>query len=136
VISLSSPEQTQAVGEALGRALREAGARGAVLALTGPLGAGKTCLVQGIARGFGAAGYVRSPTFTLIHEYRGPTPLYHVDLYRIDAADLDGLGLEEIVDGPGLTVIEWADPRARIFRRITCAWSSSSGRGRGIECCA
>lgn len=93
----------------MGRALLEAGAAGAVLALLGPLGAGKTCLVQGIARGLRVSGYVRSPTFTLIHEYRGSLPLYHVDLYRIDPSDLEGLGLEEIVDGPGVTVIEWAE---------------------------
>lgn len=93
----------------MGRALLEAGAAGAVLALLGPLGTGKTCLVQGIARGLGVSGYVRSPTFTLIHEYRGSLPLYHVDLYRIDASDLEGLGLDELVDGPGVTVIEWAE---------------------------
>ncbi len=104
-----SPAQTGAIGEALGRILRDTGAAGTVIALLGPLGAGKTCLVQGLARGLGVSGYVRSPTFTLIHEYPGPVPLYHVDLYRIEPSDLDGLGLDEIVDGPGLTVIEWAE---------------------------
>jgi tRNA threonylcarbamoyladenosine biosynthesis protein TsaE len=93
----------------MGRALLGAQAAGAVLALLGPLGTGKTCLVQGIARGLDVSGYVRSPTFTLIHEYRGALPLYHVDLYRVDSSDLGGLGLEEILDGPGVTVIEWAE---------------------------
>jgi tRNA threonylcarbamoyladenosine biosynthesis protein TsaE len=80
-----------------------------VVGLTGPLGAGKTCFVQGLARGLGVTGYVRSPTFILIHEYPGPVPLYHVDLYRVDPTDLDGLGLEEILEGRGVTAIEWAD---------------------------
>ena len=83
-----------------------------MVGLTGPLGAGKTCFVQGLARGLGVTGYVRSPTFILIHEYPGPVPLYHVDLYRVDPTDLDGLGLEEILDGPGVTAVEWADRAA------------------------
>ena len=82
------------------------------MGLVGPLGAGKTCFVQGLARGLGVTGYVRSPTFILIHEYAGPVPLYHVDLYRVDPADLDGLGLEEILEGGGVTAIEWADRAA------------------------
>src|SRR5579885_1229509 len=104
-----SPGETELVGEALGRALRAREARGCVVALAGPLGAGKTCFVQGLARGLGAAGYVRSPTFTLIHEHRGPVPLYHVDLYRLAPAELDTLGLEEVLEGPGVVAVEWAD---------------------------
>jgi len=105
----SSPEQTRAAGAALGAVLRRIGAAGAVVALSGPLGAGKTCFVRGLAAGLGVLGPVRSPTFVLVHEYRGPTPLYHVDLYRLSAEDLDALGLEEILDGPGVTAIEWAE---------------------------
>jgi len=52
---------------------------------------------------------VRSPTFVLIHEHRGPVPLYHVDLFRLEAADLESLGLEEIIDSPGVTAIEWGE---------------------------
>jgi len=107
-----SSDETRALGEALGRLLRKHDARGAVVALTGPLGAGKTCFVQGLARGLGAGGYVRSPTFVLVHHYPGPLPLYHVDLYRIGPSDLDGLGLEEIMEGDGVTAIEWAGPPA------------------------
>ncbi len=103
------PDDTRGIGEALGRALLRAGPTGAVVALWGALGAGKTCFVQGLARGLGVAGYVRSPTFVLIHEYRGPTPLTHVDLYRLTSADLGGLGLEEILEGPGVVAIEWPD---------------------------
>ena len=81
----------------------------ATLGLAGPPGSGKTCFVQGLARGLGVRGVVRSPTFTLIHEHRGPVPLSHVDLYRLEASDLEGLGLEEILDGAGVVAIEWAD---------------------------
>ena len=102
-----SPDETRALGEALGRLLRKHDARSAVVALTGPLGAGKTCFVQGLARGLGAGGYVRSPTFVLVHHYPGPLPLYHVDLYRIGPADVDALGLDEIMEGDGVTAIEW-----------------------------
>lgn len=87
--------------------LRDCDARGAVVALTGPLGSGKTCFVQGLARGLGAGGYVRSPTFMLVHEYPGPLPLHHVDLYRIGPAEVDALGLEEILEGDGVTAVEW-----------------------------
>ncbi len=122
VLHSRSPEATRAIGEALGRALLRAGSGlsplaggGAMVGLSGPLGTGKTCFVQGLAHGLGVSGYVRSPTFTLIHEYRGPVPLCHVDLYRLTAADLDALGLEEILDGPGVTVIEWPDPAQAVL---------------------
>ncbi|TAL11666.1 MAG: tRNA (adenosine(37)-N6)-threonylcarbamoyltransferase complex ATPase subunit type 1 TsaE [Nitrospirae bacterium] len=103
----TSAEATRAIGQLLG----EACAGGETIALIGPLGAGKTCLVRGLAAGLGApAEAVTSPTFVLIHEYAGRVPLYHVDLYRLDARDaVNGLGLEEYVDSAGVTVIEWAD---------------------------
>jgi len=111
-IRTSTVEETQRVGEALGVGLRRAvaGERApAAVALVGPLGAGKTSLVQGIARGLEVSGSVRSPTFTLIHEHPGPVPLFHVDLYRLDASDVENLGLDEITDIPGVTAIEWAE---------------------------
>ena len=115
-ICTRTAEETRGVGEALGAALRRGGGgTPAVVALGGPLGAGKTCLVQGLARGLGVSGVVRSPTFTLIHEHRGPVPLFHIDLYRITAPELDGLGLEEIIDAPGVTVIEWAERAAGVL---------------------
>jgi len=109
VIRSGSPEQTRALGTRLGEALLREGAAGVVVAISGPLGAGKTCFVQGLARGLGVGGAVRSPTFVLIHEYAGRVPLYHVDLYRLVPPDLDALGLDEILDGPGVTAIEWAE---------------------------
>jgi tRNA threonylcarbamoyladenosine biosynthesis protein TsaE len=110
-----SADETRALGEMLGRVLLGACARGQVAALNGPLGAGKTCLVHGLARGLGAGGYVRSPTFVLVHRYPGPLPLYHVDLYRIGPADLETLGLEEIMEGDGITAIEWAPTAAALL---------------------
>ena len=85
---------------------------GEVIALIGDLGAGKTSFVQGLARGLGVdeRAYVRSPTFTLVNEYAGRIPLYHIDLYRLDRrAEAHDLGLEEYFDGDGVTVVEWAD---------------------------
>lgn len=103
----TSAETTRAIGQLLG----ESCAGGDTIALVGPLGAGKTCLVRGLAVGLGApAEAVTSPTFVLIHEYAGRMPLYHVDLYRLDERNaVNGLGLEEYTDSAGVTVIEWAD---------------------------
>jgi tRNA threonylcarbamoyladenosine biosynthesis protein TsaE len=101
-----SPEETQAIGERLGARLTA----GAVVACTGELGAGKTCFLQGLARGLGATGDVTSPTFVLINQYRGRLPVYHLDAYRTGSlTELVDLGLEEMLHGDGVTVIEWAD---------------------------
>ena len=81
-----------------------------VLALHGDLGSGKTCFVQGLGEALGIDQPVTSPTFTLVHEYRGPRTLYHIDLYRIRSADEAlALGLEDYLDPDGITVIEWAE---------------------------
>jgi tRNA threonylcarbamoyladenosine biosynthesis protein TsaE len=82
----------------------------AVLALYGELGAGKTCFVQGLAEALGIADPVTSPTFTLIHEHRGPRPLYHIDLYRIQSAgEALLLGVEDYLPADGITAVEWAE---------------------------
>lgn len=83
----------------------------AVLALYGELGSGKTCFVRGLARALDVSQPVTSPTYTIVNEYRGRLPLYHVDLYRInDPDELFGLGFEEYVEAPrGLTAVEWAE---------------------------
>ncbi|MFQ5508170.1 MAG: tRNA (adenosine(37)-N6)-threonylcarbamoyltransferase complex ATPase subunit type 1 TsaE [Leptospirillia bacterium] len=103
----ASPEETEALGEALAAACRG----GEVIRLSGDLGAGKTCLSRGIARGLGAdPAQVASPTFTLLNIYPGRLPMYHVDLYRIESpAELARLDLFEEVEGPGVTVVEWPD---------------------------
>jgi tRNA threonylcarbamoyladenosine biosynthesis protein TsaE len=105
----------------LGRKLAPTLVSARMVVLTGDLGAGKTTLVKGIAEGLQAASEddVTSPTFTLIHEYRGPeTNLYHVDLYRIDTArELDTLGLDELFAEEGnLVLLEWGEKFSRFQR--------------------
>lgn len=101
----SSEEDTSAAGEQLALRLRA----GDVVLLHGDLGAGKTAFVRGLARGLGApSGQVSSPTFTLVQEYRGRVTLYHVDLYRLEPAEVEDLGLDELVLGDGIVAIEWA----------------------------
>lgn len=84
--------------------------------LIGDLGAGKTCLTQGILWGLGSKDHVRSPTFVLIMEHAARIPLYHADLYRLEqGSDLNGVGLEEYLQGGGLCVVEWADRAPGVF---------------------
>ena len=105
-IVTSTEEETSAAGERLAARLRS----GDVILLYGELGAGKTAFVRGLARGLGAAAEeVSSPTFTLIQEYPGRVTLHHVDLYRLEEAEVDDLGHEELVSGDGVVAIEWAE---------------------------
>jgi tRNA threonylcarbamoyladenosine biosynthesis protein TsaE len=99
--------ETQALAARLAGALRP----GDVVALIGSLGSGKTRFVEGACRGLGYAGRVRSPTFTLLHIYRARMPIYHFDLYRWESRSAaDELeAWEEVMEGPGVTFIEWAD---------------------------
>jgi tRNA threonylcarbamoyladenosine biosynthesis protein TsaE len=103
----ASEEETAAVARTLAGGL----AAGDVVLLTGNLGAGKTAFVRGLAEGLGIdAREVSSPTFTLVHEYRGGRlTLYHVDLYRLDRAATDDLGLDELGVTDGVLAIEWPD---------------------------
>jgi len=101
-----SPDETICLGRRIGAGLRP----GDTLALTGDLGAGKTTLTRGIAEGLGVPGDVFSPTFTIIHEYRGAISLYHIDLYRVSGeSDLADLGLEEYFARGGVCVVEWSE---------------------------
>ena len=87
-----------------------------VLALHGDLGSGKTCFVQGLAAALGIDRPVTSPTFTLVHEYKGLRPLVHVDLYRLrDSLDALMLGMEDYFDSTGVTAVEWAERAEDIF---------------------
>lgn len=107
--STHSSEETTELGRRLARELRP----GSIVLLRGDLGAGKTTLVKGIAEGFQAARAedVTSPTFTLIHEYRGPeVTLYHIDLYRIDTQrELDTLALDDLMTSKSILLIEWGE---------------------------
>jgi tRNA threonylcarbamoyladenosine biosynthesis protein TsaE len=117
-----SRDETEALGERLGRAARS----GDVVALWGDLGAGKTVLARGIARGLGVDAHeVTSPTFVTMHEHlEGRVPYFHIDLYRIAPDDARSTGWEEAVEGGGVTAIEWPDrvgadlPRDRLDIRI------------------
>lgn len=101
-----SPEQTQRLGDNLGRLAQ----RGDIFLLTGDLGTGKTCLVQGIAHGLGIEEYAFSPSFVIVREYHGRLPLYHVDLYRLDCIEeIADLGLNDYLYGDGVCVVEWAE---------------------------
>lgn len=101
-----SPEETRALGRRLAALLDS----GDVVVLAGNLGAGKTCLAQGICQGLGVDEPVSSPTFTLINEYQGRLKVYHLDAYRLTGpADAADLGLDEILGGDGVALVEWAD---------------------------
>ena len=100
----ASAEETRQTAERLASFLSE----GALLTLSGQLGAGKTTFTQGLARGLGIEKNVTSPTFTLLKTYKGRLPLYHIDAYRLEGLDQD-LGLEEYICGDGVCVIEWSN---------------------------
>jgi tRNA threonylcarbamoyladenosine biosynthesis protein TsaE len=105
-LNLPDAEATRRLGRLIGQ-FAEAGD---VLLLQGDLGAGKTTLTQGLAQGLEIADRITSPTFALLHEYDGRLPLFHFDLYRLDAPDLGQLGFAEIwEDGHGVVVIEWPE---------------------------
>jgi len=103
----SSPQETEAFAKALGETLKG----GEVIAFRGSMGAGKTCFVRGLAEGMGVSGEVCSPTFALVHEYRGAINLYHFDMYRIhDVDDLYSTGyFDYLEDDSSVLAIEWSE---------------------------
>ncbi|HET7578757.1 MAG TPA: tRNA (adenosine(37)-N6)-threonylcarbamoyltransferase complex ATPase subunit type 1 TsaE [Bacillales bacterium] len=105
-----SPEDTMALADLLAEKLGP----GDVITLKGDLGAGKTVFTKGLARGLGITRNVNSPTFTIIKEYNGRLPLYHMDVYRLENG-VEDLGYDEYFEGEGVTVIEWAE---RIKERL------------------
>jgi tRNA threonylcarbamoyladenosine biosynthesis protein TsaE len=131
----SSPEQTIVVGRELALLLTPP----KLVILTGDLGAGKTTLIKGVAEGFQAASEedVTSPTFTLIHEYRGPSAtLYHIDLYRIDTPrELDTLALDDLMSENSVLLIEWGEkfPRFQRERDLKIVIQRASDRERRIQ---
>lgn len=121
LISMSA-EETRSLGHYLGRLAMP----GDLYLLVGPLGAGKTCLVQGLASGLGISGYALSPSFVLVRELKGRLPLYHIDLYRLEnPIEVIGLGLDEYFNRRGVSAVEWADraadhlPRENLLIEIT-----------------
>ena len=105
--------ETELIGEQLASEVKP----GQVIGLYGELGAGKTCLVRGLARGLAYNGVVTSPTFTLINEYLGKLPVYHFDLYRLNSGvELIELGWEEYFYGKGICIIEWPEKLADLFK--------------------
>jgi len=101
-----SEKETTALGERFAETLRP----GAVVALYGDLGAGKTAFVRGMARGLGIPARVSSPTFTIVNEYPGKTPLFHFDMYRLGGADeLFEIGWEDYLDRGGVCAVEWSE---------------------------
>ena len=106
-VTTHTPEETEALGEAFGRAARG----GELIGLVGELGAGKTCLVRGLARGLGIdPERVHSPSFTIVTEYPGGRlPLAHVDLYRLEAPGEQAPFLRDVLYGEGVAVVEWFD---------------------------
>jgi tRNA threonylcarbamoyladenosine biosynthesis protein TsaE len=132
IINLSDSTATQAMGLELGNSL----AAGSVILLTGELGSGKTTLVQGLAQGLGVVDPIVSPTFTIINEYfSGRLPLYHLDLYRLDPAEVDELNLDTYWQGietaPGIMAIEWAERLSYLpptYLRVELSYDPIDGR--------
>lgn len=104
MITTNNEDELISLGRKLGSFLEA----GDVLCLTGNLGAGKTTLTKGIAKGLGIEQMVKSPTYTIVREYEGRLPLYHLDVYRI-GDDPDSIDLDEFLYGNGVTVIEWGE---------------------------
>jgi tRNA threonylcarbamoyladenosine biosynthesis protein TsaE len=128
----NSEAETRAIAAALAPTLTP----GAVVLLSGDLGAGKTAFVRGLAEGLGLdPDEVTSPTFTLVHEYRGGRlPLIHVDLYRLDRAELDEVGLDQDLAANGVTAVEWSERLLRsIVDSIAVRIIDSGGDTRRVE---
>jgi len=132
VVESSSAHETKAWGRRLASVLEG----GELLGLIGELGAGKTCFVKGLARGLNLREEdILSPSFTMIQEHRGRLPLYHIDLYRLEAAALDDLGLREYLFSDGIAAVEWFE-RLREAGELDCVSvriSYSGAHTRRIE---
>jgi tRNA threonylcarbamoyladenosine biosynthesis protein TsaE len=128
-IHTTTARDTKRLGKEIGRALKQ----GDVVSISGGLGSGKTCLIQGIAKGIGVNDPVNSPTFTILKEYHGRYPVYHLDLYRIkEESELYELGIEEYLYNDGVVLIEWGE-RAKALLPSRCLmidieWTGGSRR--------
>ena len=132
----NSPLETEAVGAALARALEADGVRRAFIAMRGEMGVGKTAFTRGFASHFGVAG-VKSPTYTIVNEYRGRVRIFHFDMYRItDSDDLYSIGYDDYIESEGYCIAEWSEniegdiPSDAIFVTIS---RTDDAEGRRIE---
>jgi len=115
VIQTSDEGETRALAARLGAGF----VGGEIVGLRGDLGAGKTVFVQGLARGLGSDDPVTSPTFVIVHQYHGRLTLFHVDLYRLEGEQVEGLGLDELIAPDTVVAVEWSDRLpARLRRRL------------------
>jgi len=135
LVTLSAGD-TRELGERLGQKLHP----GQVVALSGPLGAGKTCLAQGIARGLGVVGPVSSPTFVIVNQYQTAesVTLYHIDAYRLaeqGAAEAIAIGVDELLGGDGICVVEWAERMAPLLppERLTVRLAPEDHEARRVS---
>ena len=132
-----SPEETEAVGKRLAEDLEARGIRRAFIAMRGEMGVGKTAFTRGFASHFGISG-VKSPTYTIVNEYRGRARIFHFDMYRIcDGDDLYSLGYDDYVETDGYCIAEWSEnieneiPKGAIF--VTISRTETGPEERRIE---
>jgi tRNA threonylcarbamoyladenosine biosynthesis protein TsaE len=128
-----SPRQTMSWGAKLGKLLQG----GEIIALIGEFGTGKTCFVRGVTQGLdvGSDAWIRSPTFTLINEYHGRLPVYHIDLYRVETrSQLEGLNLREYLYSDGVSLIEWFEhlPAGEADEHLEVALAYDDGNRRQL----
>ena len=128
-----SPRQTRSWGSRLGKLLES----GEIIGLIGELGTGKTCFVRGMAEGLevGREAWIRSPTFTLINEYQGRLPVYHIDLYRIGTRDeLESLNLREYLYSDGVSLVEWFEhlPAGEVDDCLEVKFAYANGNQREL----
>ena len=133
----NSPEETESVGALLAERLEADGVKTAFIAMRGEMGVGKTAFTRGFASHFGITG-VKSPTYTIVNEYRGRVRIFHFDMYRIcDSDDLYSIGYDDYVETPGYCIAEWSEniekdiPEGAIF--VTISRVADSAEGRKIE---
>ena len=132
-VTSRSPTQTRNWGKRLGKLL----AGGEIIGLTGELGSGKTCFVRGLAQGLEVdqSAWVRSPTFTLINEYDGRLPLFHIDLYRIAGArELEELNLSDYLFSDGVSAVEWFDrlPKGEVEEYLQVGFAHADANRRKL----
>ena len=128
-----SAQQTRSCGRRLGRLMQG----GEIVGLIGELGTGKTCFVRGVAKGLevGKEAWIRSPTFTLINEYHGRLPVYHIDLYRVASVhEMEGLNLREYLYSDGVSLIEWFErlPAAEVDECLEVRLAYADGTRREL----